>query len=555
MLSNKYYFYLALLLVCLSSSQGYAKELQLLSQKQTQNPWQADLGNGEYKNPILHADYSDPDVVAVNGHYYMTASSFNSAPGLPILHSTDLVNWQLINYALPIQLPQAHFAKVQHGNGVWAPTIRFHDNKFWIFYPDADFGIYVTTAKDPAATWSTPELILAGKGLIDPAPLWDDNGKAYLVHAWAKSRAGFNNVLTLREMSDDASWVSDKFTHIVDGKNHPGYRTIEGPKFYKRNGYYYIFAPAGGVDLGWQSVFRATAITGPYEAKVVMAQGNSVINGPHQGAWVHTKFAEDWFIHFQSKQAYGRITHLQPMRWEHDWPIIGVDKNANGTGQPVLQYTKPQSELASQPTSIVNNDEFNSPELNLLWQWNANPSSSWYSLTDNPGFLRLYSQPITAQNSTNLWSTPSLLLQKIPAEQFAFTTTLQVNKTSSASSSGLILFGEDYAWIGIKTSSTGEQQLVYVHCFNARKGCKETIVEQQPLIQPYLELKVVLQPGATAIFSYRTAASAEFKIIGEHFQAKKGRWVGAKLGLFSLSQDSTTTRFADFDYARYSTLD
>lgn len=118
MLSNKYYFYLALLVVCLSGSQCYAKESQLLSPTHTQSPWQAHLGNGEYKNPILHADYSDPDVVAVNGDYYMTASNFNSAPGLPILHSTDLVNWRIINYALPIQLPQAHFAKVQHGNGV-----------------------------------------------------------------------------------------------------------------------------------------------------------------------------------------------------------------------------------------------------------------------------------------------------------------------------------------------------------------------------------------------------------------------------------------------------
>ncbi|WP_262975464.1 family 43 glycosylhydrolase [Pseudoalteromonas distincta] len=370
-----------------------------------------------------------------------------------------------------------------------------------------------------------------------------------------KSRAGFNNVLTLREMKDDASWVSDKFTHIVDGTNHPGYRTIEGPKFYKRNGYYYIFAPAGGVDLGWQSVFRAKKITGPYEAKVVMAQGNSVINSPHQGAWVHTQFDEDWFIHFQSKQAYVRITHLQPMHWDNDWPIIGIDKNGNGTGQPVLQHTKPRSKISPQPTSIVNNDEFNSPELSLLWQWNANPSNSWYSLTDNPGFLRLYSQPITAQNNTNLWSTPSLLLQKIPAEQFTFTTTLQVNKTGSASSSRLILFGEDYAWLGIKTSSTGEQQLVYVHCFNAKKGCKESIVEKQPLTQPYLELKVVLQPGATAIFSYSTATSAEFQIISEHFQAKKGRWVGAKLGLFSLSQTPGASSYADFDYARYDTLD
>ena len=166
-------------------------------------PWLPDLGDGQYRNPVLHADYSDPDVVRVGADYYMVASSFHCAPGIPILHSRDLVNWRIVGHALRRQVPEEVFAVPQHGKGCWAPALRFHDGKFWIYYPDPDFGIYLTTAADPAGEWSPPVLVKAGRGLIDPCPLWDDDGPVYLVHAWAKSRAGFNNVLTLVRLSAD----------------------------------------------------------------------------------------------------------------------------------------------------------------------------------------------------------------------------------------------------------------------------------------------------------------------------------------------------------------
>ncbi|MGL1956871.1 MAG: glycoside hydrolase 43 family protein [Colwellia sp.] len=528
-----------------------------------------------YTNPIIHADYSDPDVVEVAGEYYMTASSFNAAPGLPILHSTDLVNWSLINYALPKQIPSEHFSTPQHGNGVWAPNIRYHNKKFWIFYPDPDFGIYVTTATDPAKKWSSPKLILKGKGLIDPTPLWDENGKTYLIHAWAKSRAGFNNVLSLREMSEDASWVSNDYQHIIDGSEHKNYRTIEGPKVYQRNGYYYIFAPAGGVDLGWQSVFRSKNITGPYQAKIVMAQGNSVTNGPHQGAWVHTQQNEDWFIHFQSKKAYGRIVHLQPMQWQDNWPIIGLDKDGDGIGQPVSHYKKPaanktSNKLGNKQSSTLS-DDFLTNTLGLSWQWNANPKKDWYTLDKNPGFLRLYAQLQVNNNGDNLWLTPSLLLQKLPRETFSATTKLTINKESEKAKSGLILFGENYAWIGVRPSIDKEiTEIVFVHCHGARKGCNESILEAIPLSTKNLnsdnldtnnvetnkvEFKVIVQPGASAVFSYRTDFNKPFKIIGEHFQAVKGRWVGAKIGLFIVSENPTKEQYIDVDYFRYDNLD
>lgn len=518
--------------------------------------YQADLKNGYYKNPIINADYSDPDVVAVKGNYYMTASSFNAAPGLPILHSTDLVNWSLINYALKEQVPVKHYQSVQHGNGVWAPNIRYHDGLFWIFYPDPDFGIYVVTAKDPAQQWSEPRLILAGKGLIDPTPLWDDDGKSYLLHAWAKSRAGINNILSLREMANDASWVSDKFTHIVDGNTLENYRTLEGPKFYKRGEYYYIFAPAGGVDLGWQSVFRSKNIMGPYQAKVVMEQGNSLTNGPHQGSWVHTDQNEDWFIHFQSKKAYGRIVHLQPMQWRDGWPVIGRDIDGDGIGEPVLKYKKPKHSGKNNQKSLIVNDEFSQPLLSLQWQWNANAKQSWYSLSEDKGHLRLYPQIKVTKDHDSLWHTPSLLLQKLPSETFSVTTKLTLSKQFSDNQAGMVIFGEDYAWLGVSyDKASNAKKLVYVQCKNARKGCNEHIQEQHPLDGDDVELRMMMQPGGFAIFSYRTSDKQRYRIIGEHFSAKKGRWVGAKIGLFNVSNNPKNDAYIDVDYVRFKSLE
>ncbi|MBO9657433.1 MAG: glycoside hydrolase 43 family protein, partial [Chitinophagaceae bacterium] len=301
--------------------------------------WVADNGNGTYKNPVVNADYSDPDAIRVGDDYYMISSSFTHMPGLPILHSKDLVNWSLIGHVLNRQAPFDHFSKVQHGGGVWAPSIRYHNNEFYIYSPDPDFGIYVIKAKNILGPWPEPVLVAAGKGLIDPCPLWDDNGKAYLVHAYAGSRAGIKSVITVREMSPDGTKTLDEGVLVFDG--HDADPTLEGPKFYKRNGYYYILAPAGGVSTGWQLALRSKNVYGPYERKVVMDQGKSPVNGPHQGAWVDTKTGEHWFLHFQDKEAYGRVVHLQPMKWVNDWPVIGVDKDGDGKGEPVMEYKKP----------------------------------------------------------------------------------------------------------------------------------------------------------------------------------------------------------------------
>jgi len=496
--------------------------------------WQADLGNGAYQNPILYADYSDPDVVAVGDDFYMTASSFNSAPGLPVLHSTDLVNWQLIGHAVDKLVPEESFSTPQHGNGIWAPNIRYHQGKVWIFYPDPDYGIYMVQSDDPkTGIWTKPLLILAGKGLIDPTPLWDDDGQSYLLHAWAKSRAGKNNILTLRKMSSDATAVSSEGVVIIDGHQLSGYRTIEGPKFYKRNDYYYVFAPAGGVPVGWQAIFRAKNIYGPYEHYTAMEQGNTLINGPHQGAWVHTSHNEDWFFHFQSKLAYGRIVHLQPMTWVDDWPVIGNDDDGDGIGNPVSIHQKPKmastlSPLISQPTS----DEFDHKSLGVQWQWNANYHDNWYSLTSRPGYLRLFAQHNFAENTRNLWQQPAVLFQKIPAANFIAEVTLALSTTADNISAGLTMFGEDYAWIGIQHDDQGQLMLGFASCHNARKGCNESFKPEVKISNAQVTIRMTMTDGGGTVFSYLDKNN-RFKAIGEMFQAKRGRWVGAKIGLFA----------------------
>ncbi|MCX6210053.1 MAG: glycoside hydrolase 43 family protein [Bacteroidetes bacterium] len=528
--------------------------LQLMAQQKpfVSQVWCADNGNGTYTNPIIHADYSDPDAIRVGNDYYMTASSFNSSPGLPILHSKDLVNWQIISYALHKQIPIDTFNKPQHGKGVWAPAIRYHNNEFYIFYPDPDFGIYVIKTKNIYGSWSAPKLVLAGKGIIDPCPYWDTDGKAYLIAAWAGSRAGVKSLLTLYKMNNDATAVTDDGKHVFDG--HDNHETVEGPKLYKRNGYYYIFAPAGGVGTGWQLVLRSKNIYGPYEEKIVMDKGTTNINGPHQGAWVDTKTGEDWFIHFQDKDAYGRVVHLQPMLWKNNWPVIGVDNDGDGKGEPVITFKKPNVGISYSKACVFDTDEFNTDTLGLQWQWNANYQTQWSALMRGKNYLRLFAinQPKDAANFAN---TPNLLLQKFPAPNFTATTKLNFNCGNNGCDSkkaGLIVYGEDYAYISIAKKDCG-YVLQLNTCTDMLKNSKEKMIEQHLLTSAIVYCKVnVTAPNAMCQFSF-SEDGAHFTNIGLPFKAKAGKWVGAKLGLFcSADYGSKVGGFVDVDWFRLS---
>jgi beta-xylosidase len=508
-------------------------------------PWIADLGDGRYRNPVLHADYSDPDAIRVGDKFYMTASSFNNAPGLPLLESPDLVNWTLVGHALPRLLPAPVFDRPQYGKGVWAPCLRWHDGRFWIFYPDPDYGVYVTTAEHFSGPWSEPRLLLAGRGIIDPAPLWDDDGNAYLLHAWAKSRAGINNVLTLRRMDREATRMLDDGGKIViDGARYPGYHTVEGPKFYKANGYYYVFAPAGGVEMGWQAVFRSRSIDGPYEVRRVMDQGDTPVNGPHQGAWVDAPDGKNWFLHFQDKGAYGRVVHLQPMRWEDGWPIIGAPGRTPGTGEPVITYTKPVQ--GHGPAAPATSDAFDGPHLGPQWQWGANPAPGWYSLTDNPGHLRINTQVVPEADGF-VRAAGAILTQKAPASRFVVDTHVRLQGAIDGDRAGLIVNAMQYTWVGLRRSGANTE-LVRTVCGPFGPRCREESTVVLADAPDSLYLRMSMNEGAFVGFSY-SLDGRTFKPAGDAFPVTRGTWVGAQVGLFSVgSRARVQPSFLEADY-------
>ena len=520
-------------------------------------PWIPDRGDGTYKNPVLFADYSDPDAIRVGDDFYLVASSFLAAPGLPILHSKDLVNWTIINHVFALQPPVDHFALPRHGQGVWAPAIRHHDGRFWITYPDPDFGLYLTTADDPAGRWTPPLLIKTGKGFIDPCPFWDDDGQLYLIHGWARSRAGIANLLTLHKLSPDGTRVLDVGEAIIDGARIPNWHTIEGPKLYKRHGFYYVFAPAGGVGTGYQAVFRAKSIHGPYEPRIVLDQGATPVNGPHQGAWVDTPAGADWFLHFQDMGAYGRVVHLQPMHWRgDDWPVIGNDPDADGKGEPVLAHRKPDVGRSHPIAAPQTSDEFDGAELGLQWQWNANPRAGWASLTTRPGFLRLASVPAprTRNDGTpapnSVYDAPNFLLQKFCAPEFTVTTMLEFFPAADGEFAALAVFGYDYALLGLRRIGAGARLVLIVNQGANLPGAEEREAAGVAPPDAPVCLRLTVEKNATCHFAY-SFDSREFTPIGEPFKASVDRWIGAKFGVIASAPSSASrTGYADFDWLR-----
>jgi beta-xylosidase len=437
---------------------------------------------------------------------------------------------------------------------IWAPSIRYHDGEFFIYFGDPDRGVFLTKAKDPAGPWAPLRLIRKGIGWIDTCPLWDDDGNAYLVHAWANSRAGIKSILTLNRMNKDGTEILDDGVVVFDGHfNHP---TIEGPKFYKRNGYYYIFAPAGGVKPGWQTVLRSRNVFGPYEDKKVLEQGSTSINGPHQGAWVDTKSGEDWFVHFQDRYAYGRIVHLQPMRWENDWPVMGVDYDTNGIGEPVTSYKKPNVGASYRIEVPQTSDEFDSSSLGRQWQWEANYKESWFSLDARKGWIRLYTQ-LPPLKYKNLWNVPSLMLQKMPAPAFIATVRLDCAQQSVGEKSGLLVFGLDYSYIGISKSGA-RSTLSHNVCMKADKGTQEETTASVDVAESEVYLRVDVRPESTleiipkvlCSFSYSLDGKL-FQPLGKVFTSREGQWVGAKVGVFAFgSTTSAKSGYADLDWFR-----
>lgn len=494
-----------------------------------------------YKNPVILSDYSDPDVVRVGNDFYMVASSFNHVPGVPVLHSKNLVEWELINYVLD-ELPFSRFKKVCHGNGVWAPSIRYHNGKFYCLIPFPDDGIYVSETVDPYGKWSLLRPLLTGAGFEDPCPFWE-SGKCYVVFAFVKSRIGFNSRLAVIECDEELKTVRGDYKFIYDG--HFLAPKIEGPKMYKRGDYYYILAPAGGVRAGWQVALRSKSIYGDYETRIIMMQGSTDVNGPHQGALIDLDGSGDkWaFMHFQDMGAYGRVVHLQPAVWRDGWPVVGKIEEDDLPGAPVEEGDFPVD--LETGAKINPSDEFDTDRLSLIWQTPANLRENWYE------FRKGLKLNCCRYGKNALSDLPQLFMQKVAYRNFSVNTKCRLNLINDGDEAGFAVYGREYAYVCVVRRDG--QNYMEIRQGSIGGDEDETIARSQPYNDNFVTFKL------TARYEYPDLLTYKFSFGGHafthKFYASRGVWTGAKLGIYARtdvdrSEDKNETSVGEQDSPR-----
>lgn len=503
-----------------------------------QAQWNPDNGDGTYTNPIIYADYSDPDVIRVGNDYWMVASSFTCMPGIPLLHSYDLVNWTIVNHIYD-RLPLQKYDHPVHGQGSWAPSIRFHDGMFFVYFCTPNDGLFVARTTDPYGKWDLKQIVDVEKW-EDPCPFWDDNGQAYLAHSIHRGGPAI-----IHKMSWDGLQLLDNGTVVYhDIEVNP---ILEGLKLMKRNGWYYIFAPAGGVENGWQTVLRSRNIYGPYEAHKVLEPGNG-INGPHQGGLVETQTGEWWFIHFQSKGVYGRITHLQPAQWKDDMIVIGDDTDNNGIGIPVLTHRKPNVGKNHPVCAPQTSDEFDTEKIGMQWQWQAHEKGRWFATDARPSHIRLFAEICPSEHG-NLYYAGNLLLQKLSAPTFSATTSVETNFTSEGERAGAIVMGNAYTYIAVIRGEKSNR-ISLVSGKNDKFAVVPQEIESVETSSSKVWFRVTILDNQNCEFYYSTDGLT-FNKIGSLYSITPGTWIGAKIGIFCSSPNIVQgDGYADFDYFR-----
>jgi len=502
-----------------------------------------DQGNGTYINPVLNADYSDPDVIRVGEDYYMVCSEFHFM-GMPVLHSKDLVNWTIISRVYDeFKFSPEYDTNDRYAGGSWAPAIRYHDNKYWIYFCTPDEGLFMTTAEKPEGPWDPLVQVADTAGWEDPCPFWDENGQAYL----GRSQVGAGPIY-IHRLTQDGKELLDNGVIVYTGP------VAEGTKIHKRNDYYYLSIPEGGVSRGWQTILRSKNIYGPYEKKVVLEQGSTTINGPHQGAWIDLPNGDWWFMHFQSDFTIGRVCHLQPMRWIDDWPVMGVDIDMNGIGEPVYVWKKPDVGKVYPITAPQTSDEFNGSNLGLQWAWNHNPVPEAWSLTRKPGYLSLTSLP-----TASFLKAKNTITQKVMGSKGEATTLLVADNIEEGQKAGLCMIGRQYNLIGIVKEDGKLSVFTDINGNVTKQSIRASKIYLRVSVAP-AERDTPQGPperGRGRFPSvrgnnqfYYSTDNKEFYPLGEKFAATFGNWKGPKIGLFSYHEDGQggTTLFDWFHY-------
>lgn len=455
-----------------------------------------DQGDGTYRNPVLNADFSDPDVIRVGEKFYMVASDFHFM-GMQVLESDDMVNWRYVSQIYRRIDEPGWYANQHYAGGSWAPAIRYHNGRLFVFFCTPDEGLYMTTADNPYGPWEPLHLVKRVVKWEDPCPFWDDDGQAYL----GRSRHGAGPIIVHR-MSPDGRQLLDEGITVYEGP------VAEGTKWMKRNGWYYLIIPEGGVGQGWQTVLRSRNIYGPYEQKIVLEQGSTEVNGPHQGALVDAPDGSWWFYHFQETPVLGRVVHMQPAHWQDDWPLMGIDLDGNGVGEPVSHWKKPISSHFS--PLLQTDDDFSGP-LGLQWQWNHNPDDGHWSLSVREGWLTIDSQP-----ADSLKLCRNMLTQKVVGYQSESTTIVEASGDCYA---GLFCSGKLFRGIGLCKKG------VYIEV-----GGRKQIIQKGHY--PRLWLRIANDCRQNHHQFYYSTDGEHFLSVGEPFAMQSGYWKGIRVGIF-----------------------
>jgi beta-xylosidase len=406
----------------------------------------SDNGDGTFTNPVIAADFPDIDVVRVGDTYYMLSTTMFIFPGVTVLKSHDLVNWEYCSNAVQRMDVDPCYnldGGNRYGHGQWAGSLKYHDGTFYIIYNTLNDGGYICTAKDPSGPWTLRRL---KRGFHDPGLFFDEDGKIYVSYGYGK--------IFMTELDKNFAPVS-KDSLVFTGDIRPG---LEGSHIYKLNGYYYLYCTYGGGN-GCQVALRSKSIWGPYEEKVVLWDKTKGFNfGIHQGALIQTPKGEWWTLLFVDAGPLGRMPSLQPVRWENDWPVAGIDGK-----EGVVRYRKPDVGKTFPIKDLPTSDEFSAKTLGMQWGWNHNPDSSCWSLTQRPGWLRLS----TVKVVSDLKEARNTLTQRIFANDDQTVPTggvvkMDVSKMRDGDVAGLSVFQDPYAFIAVRKEN-GKSQLIMVN--------------------------------------------------------------------------------------------
>jgi beta-xylosidase len=446
------------LAIALFSTFAFSQQLPNPVPESYKNTWISDNGNGTFTNPLFYEEFSDPDLIRVGDDYYLTGTTMHTMPGLPILHSKDLVNWKLISYAAE-RLDVGPEARLEngrdfYGQGIWAPCIRYNKGTFYIFSNVNGHGTQVYSATNPAGPWKRQTM---RANLHDLTVLFDDDGKTYAV-------SGYNQVKMVQLTEDLMDVVPGTEKVIIPAGSGVG----EGSHIYKINGKYYI-TNTNYDPVCYQVCLRADNPYGPYEVNNMSAEENfGVGQGPrvldtrkgppfnittypenyvgciplHQGGIVQTQTGEWWGWSMMDYNSIGRVTNLSPVTWKEGWPYFGLEGNLTRSPRT---WIKPNTGFSGTPTATFDHDDdFNSSSLKNAWQWNHVPVENKWSLKERKGYLRLHSLP-----AKSFWDARNSLTQRAMGPESYATTEIDISKLQDGDIAGLALLNLPYAWLGV----------------------------------------------------------------------------------------------------------